>query len=153
LEQRLRLALDLGQPEQEVLGRDVLVLQPVGLLLGLVEDVLRGAGDTGLRAGGARQRVQRDADVGGHPPNLRADLLAQRQAGTILSAVTEAACARWVQAGAPGSGWETADRCAWGRKAVLLAAGLPTALRRRLETAASGWPGRAPRTRVPPEQR
>ena len=34
-QQRLRLALDPGQAEQQVLGRHVLILQPVGLFLGL----------------------------------------------------------------------------------------------------------------------
>ena len=41
LEERLALAADLGRPEQEVLGRDVLVAQAARLLLGPLDDPLR----------------------------------------------------------------------------------------------------------------
>ena len=38
LEQRLALAADLGDAEEQVLGRDVLVAEPPGLLLGPLDD-------------------------------------------------------------------------------------------------------------------
>ena len=59
VEQVLGLALDLGQAEQEVLDRDVLVLHPVGLGLGRRRGPrLRSGPSVSLAAGDLRQGVQ-----------------------------------------------------------------------------------------------
>ena len=58
LEQVLGLALDLGQAEQQVLDRDVLVLHPVGLVLGRVEDPGEVGAERRLAAGDLGQGVQ-----------------------------------------------------------------------------------------------
>ena len=57
-EQVLGLALDLGQAEQQVLDRDVLVLHPVGFVLGLLEDAVEVGAERRLAAGDLGQRVE-----------------------------------------------------------------------------------------------
>ena len=69
LEQALRLALDLGQGHEQVLDRDVLVLHPVGIVLGRVEDPGQFRAERRLAPGDLGQGVQpflgRPEDLGG----------------------------------------------------------------------------------------
>ena len=66
LEQRLALAADLGDAEQQVLGRDVLVTEPPGLGLGRLDD-----------PPGARSSDQRAALDPGAPGEDRRELAAE----------------------------------------------------------------------------
>ena len=54
----MRLALDLRQRQQQMLGGDVFILEPVGFLLGLVEDIVERPARAGLGAGGFGQAIQ-----------------------------------------------------------------------------------------------
>ena len=67
LEQGLALAADLGDAEQQVLGRDVLVAEPARLGLGALDDAL-----------GARVERQRAALDPGAPGEDRRELAAER---------------------------------------------------------------------------
>ena len=62
-----------------MLGGDIFILQPIGFLLRLREDILRRAGHAGLRAGGAGQAVQARASINSlNATDVRPHLLQQR---------------------------------------------------------------------------
>jgi hypothetical protein len=69
-----------------VLGRDVLVLEPVGFLLGGGKDVLGRSGDARLRAGGLGEPLQLGVDDLADPVGVGADLLEQRVDDALLLA-------------------------------------------------------------------
>ena len=77
-EDLLGLALDLGQGQEQVLGGDVVVLEPVGLLLRRGQDVVGGPVHAQLGAGRAGEPVQLGQQDLLEPGQLHAELLQQR---------------------------------------------------------------------------
>ncbi len=73
---RRRLRVD--EREQQVLGRDVLVLERLGLAQRLLEDAVELRRDARGRALGLRQRRERAIDVGLNGPDVRAELAERR---------------------------------------------------------------------------
>src|SRR5207237_8693124 len=82
-----RLAFDLGEREQQMLGRDVLVAQLLGFLLGAVEDLVELAGEVGL--GIALLWIARYLALGalGKRGDARAELLADGNDNALLLVV------------------------------------------------------------------
>ncbi len=74
-EDLLRLALYLCEGEQKVLGGNKFVLEPVGFLLGLVEDVVERPARAGLGAGGFGEALQLAGDDPANALGVGAELL------------------------------------------------------------------------------
>ena len=83
-EDALGVVLRLRQGEQHVLGGDVLVAEPVGLLVGDAEDLLRAAVHADLRAGRAGQTLQALLHEVAQVGKVDADLLQQRLNDALL---------------------------------------------------------------------